>query len=133
MKIYLCCLEMPSKKLYSPSTVWIDTTNPLEPLKLIKLALIFMYNKAKGGWDKATAQGQRIRCSLKGSFHVKYMCRRSMQCVRVRQRLLNHREQYSMKYIRRVQLLVYNGSFFCDWNDYDQIHKKQDSKVVMIA
>jgi hypothetical protein len=48
---------------------------PMPPLNLFKLASQFVYNKGKGGLDKATEQEARIRPRAKVSFESKYILR----------------------------------------------------------
>ena len=59
----------------------LDDKKPFEPLKLFKYAPIVMYNKAKGGVDKATELEERVQCNYKSYYETKYIFRMLVACV----------------------------------------------------
>ena len=59
----------------------LSKQSPFPPMKLFKTSHIFMYNKAKGGLDKATELEHRVRCTIKASFEVKYIFRMLVACL----------------------------------------------------
>ena len=80
--------EVQQTAIVSHSMLWLavykkvlDDGCPFEPLKLFKYAPIVIYNKAKGGVDKATELEGRVRCNFKSSYETKYVFRMLVACL----------------------------------------------------